>query len=307
MNLSPRHLHIFVTLADSLSFHKAADQLHMTQPTLSKLVRTIEESVGVRLFERSTRHVGLTRDGQALLEVARKVVSGYQTGLNNFEQMVRLRNQRMAIAALPTLAATLLPRLIRTLGKTNPQAQVQVFDLIANEAMELLYDRKVDIVLAARENTVDGLRFTKLFVEPFVLMHRPDVAVPLKRWDIEGLAALPIISMPEGTSTRAGVDQYFSERGATFTPAFALRDLNTISQFVRAGCGMALLPLSAARPFIKEDLRILTLKGAPNRQIGIFTLKGQSHSKLTLQVMRDLVEMSAQMTMPIESENQSRL
>lgn len=293
MNLSPRQLQIFVVLADSLSFHKAADALHITQPTLSKLVRSIEEVVGVPLFERSTRHVRLTRDGQALLDVARKTVAIYQEGLNDFEQIIRLGNQRVAIAALPTLAATLLPKLITGLRNTHPEAHVQVFDLIASEAMELLYLRKADVVLAAREDKFDMLRFTKLFVEPFVLMHRPEVIIPLEKWDIQGLSALPIISMPQGTSTRSGVDQYFARKGATFAPAFALRDLNTISQFVRGDCGVALLPWSAARPFMKDDLRITLLKGAPERAIGIYTLKGQTHSKLTLHVMRSLTAMSA--------------
>ncbi|MGH8843013.1 MAG: LysR family transcriptional regulator [Advenella sp.] len=300
MNLTPRHLHVFVVLADALSFHKAADQLHITQPTLSKLVKTIEEMAGVRLFERSTRHVSLTRDGQALLEIARQTVTGYRDGLNNFEQMVRFRNQRVAIAALPTLAATLLPKLITALGKTHPQAKVQVFDVIANEAMQLLYDRKVDIVLAARENTSETLRFTKLFVEPFVLMHRPDNHIGLKKWDVAGLSALPIISMPQGTSTRSGVDDYFCAHKAIFSPTFALRDLNTISQFVRNGCGIAILPWSAARPFLQDDLQICYLKGAPHRYIGIFTLKGLSHSQLTLHVMRSLIAMSAELPMPNE-------
>ena len=293
MNLTPRQLRLFVVLADSLSFNKAAEQLHITQPTLSKLVKSIEETVGVRLFERSTRHVSLTRDGQALLEVARKTVNGYQEGMNNFEQVVRLRNQRLSIAALPTLAATLLPKLIIALADTHPDAQVQVFDVIANESMALLHSRKVDIVLAARENSFDGLRFTKLFVEPFVLMHRSDREIALTRWTTTDLSELPIISMPQGTSTRAGVDHCFTERAERFNPVFALRDLNTIAQFVRNDCGIALLPWSAARPFMKDDLRITHLEGAPQRQIGIYTLKGVVHSKLTLYVMRWLAVMSA--------------
>ena len=300
MNLTPRQLHVFVVLADSLSFQKAADQLHITQPTLSKLVKSIEALVRVRLFERSTRHVGLTRDGQALLAIARKTVLGYRAGLNDFEQMVRFRNQRVAIAALPTLAATLLPKLITALGSTHPQARVQVFDVIANEAMQMLYDRKVDIVLAARENTFEGLQFTKLFVEPFVLMHKPDTDISLKKWDVAGLSALPIISMPQGTSTRSAVDQYFAGHGAVFAPTFSLRDLNTISQFVRNGCGIAMLPWSAARPLLQDDLTIRYLKGAPHRHIGIFTLKGLSHSALTLHVMRCLESMSAELPMPNE-------
>lgn len=288
MNISPRQLHVFVTLANALSFHKAAAQLHITQPTLSKLIKNIEETIGVRLFERDTRHVNLSRDGQALLKIAQKTVIDFQEGMNEFEQIVRHRNQRLSIAALPTLAASLLPELIMNLRNTHPEANIKVFDVITKEAMQLLYSKKVDMVLSAKENTPHSLRFTKIFIEPFVLMHKKDTHIPFTHWDAGKLSELSIISMPQSTSTRLVVDHFFIQNGHTFSPAFALRDLHTISRFVLAGCGIALLPLSAAEPFVVDQLSITKLDNAPCRTIGIFTLKDDELSPLALEVIRAL-------------------
>src|SRR6476661_1447023 len=130
MNLSPRQLRLFVLLAQSLSFSRTADQLCVSQPTLSKLVREIEEAMGVRLFERTTRSVKLTVDGEALLGVARRVVVDYEAGCTELEQMVRHRSHGLAIAALPTLAATLLPELVAQLRQEVPDAVVRIHDVV---------------------------------------------------------------------------------------------------------------------------------------------------------------------------------
>src|SRR5690606_3344082 len=106
MNPSPRQLRIFVSLAESLNFSRTADELFVSQPSLSKLVREFEAGLGVRLFERNTRSVKLTDAGEALLGVARRVLGDYEAGVTEIEQMVRHRSHGLTIAALPTLAAT---------------------------------------------------------------------------------------------------------------------------------------------------------------------------------------------------------
>ena len=74
MHLSQRQLKIFVALSHSLSFSRCAELLHVTQPTLSKIVREIEETIGVPLFERTTRSVRLTPEGSRLLPIASRMI-----------------------------------------------------------------------------------------------------------------------------------------------------------------------------------------------------------------------------------------
>lgn len=288
MNLSPRQLRTFVLLADSLSFHKTAQALHVTQPTLSKQVKEFEDTIGVRLFERNTRNVSLTRDGQDLLGVARRVLDSYEAGLSEFGQKVRDRSSRFAIAALPTLAATLLPELVRKLTAKEPESRVEVYDLVADEALELLHARRVDIAVTAKMKQRDGFSYTEIFTEPFVLMHSGAQQFDLQTWDCNRLGALPVISMPSGTSTRELVRASFEKMGQEFLPILALRDLNVIARFTQAGCGVAILPLSAAEPFLNDQLAITPLRGAPRRSIGIYTRRDVKHTPLSKWMVQEL-------------------
>ena len=298
MNPSPRQLRMFMLLARTLSFSRTAEELHLTQPTLSKLLRELEDGVGVRLFDRNTRNVKLTRDGQALLHVATRLVLQYDEGLCEFEQIVRHRTNRVAVAALPTLAAALLPELIAQLQRAEPTAQISVHDLVADEALGLLRARRVDMALTGLHTVPPDLSYTPLFDEPFVLLHSPTLLPTTSTWDTERLATMPIISMPHGTGTRQIVEDAFAQAGAVFRPAFNLRDLNTIARFAKAGCGLALLPCSAAELFRIDDLRIAPLTGGPRRSVGIVTRREGEMAPLAARLMRELRILGAQRGTP---------
>ena len=82
MNLSPRQLRILVSLSETLSFSRTADRFHMTQPALSRIVRSMEEALGTRLFHRTTRSVRMTDDASALVRIAQRMLDDYDTGLD---------------------------------------------------------------------------------------------------------------------------------------------------------------------------------------------------------------------------------
>ena len=271
MNLSPRQLRIFVSLAQSLNFSRTADQLCVTQPTLSKLVRDIEQAMGVRLFERTTRSVKLTVDGEALLGVASRLLVDYEAGLLELEQVVRHRSHGLAIAVLPTLAATLLPELVAQLQEEVPDAIVRIHDVVTDEALDLLRMRRVDLALTSVDAVQKDLSYTEIFREPFALLAHRDQRPQVTTWSEAVIAALPIISMPRGTGTRQLVEAAFLRAGAQFRPRLELRDLNSIAQFVKARCGIALLPRSAAQLVLTDQLAIHDIEGAPDRSVGIVT------------------------------------
>ena len=271
MNLSPRQFKIFLSLAQSLNFSRAAGKLCVTQPALSKLVREIERTVGMRLFERTTRSVKLTADGEAFLGVVQRVMEGYEAGLTELEQMVRHRSHGLAIAALPTLAAMLLPELVAQLQTEVPDAIVRIHDVVTNEALDLLRARQVDLALTSLDVVHKDFAYTEIFREPFALLSRRDLQPRIKSWSEAAIAALPIISMPRGTGTRLLVEAAFVRAGVPFKPLLELRDLNSIARFVGAGCGFALLPRSAAQLVLTGSLAIHDIEGGPDRSVGIVT------------------------------------
>lgn len=273
MNLSPRQLKIFVSLAHSLNFSQTADAFCVTQPTMSKLIREIEEEIGARLFERTTRSVQLTPEGEALLEVATRVSNAFEQGITELEEVARHHAQRLSVAALPTLAAILLPPLVRKLREQTPNAFIRVHDVFTDTALDLLRARHADLALTGLDVIHKDLAYEEILRERFVLLSRREDARPggLDEWSVPALDALPLIAMPQGTGTRRVVETAFLKKGVSFRPVMELRNLNAIGKFVKAGCGYSLLPLSGAELVMDDTLAITPLRGAPERTLGIAT------------------------------------
>jgi LysR family carnitine catabolism transcriptional activator len=290
MNVSPRQLRIFVSLAQSLNFSRTAEQFCVAQPTLSKIVREIEQEVGIQLFERTTRSVKLTADGEALVGVAIRLTQEFAVGLAEFEDVARRRIQRLSIAALPTLAAMVLPGPVAALRAEMPNAFIRIHDVFTDQALDLLRARKVDLALTGVDVVHRDLDYEEIVCERFVLLssgQHPNVR-KLRSWSEEAIGALPIITMPHGTGTRQVVEEAFISKGLSFRPCMELTHLTSIAKFVKAGCGVAVLPLSGAQLMLDDGLFITSLVGAPERSIGIVTRRDTELPPLAAKMVRSI-------------------
>lgn len=272
MHLSTRQLKVLVTLANTLSFSRTAELFHVTQPTLTKIIHDIEAQVGVPLFDRTTRSVRLTREGAEVVPVALRLVQDYESGISEMEGLARRRNQRLAVAALPTLAAMLLPQAITALRRNMPDALVKVHDVLNGEAISLLRSHDVDLALTALDAISPDLLHDEICREPFVALVSKDNPWRLPaEWWLAKFQRLPIITMPRGASTRSLVEASFELQGVPFRPFLELRNLASIARFVKAGCGVALLPLLGALLVQDDELDIVRLEGSPERVIALVT------------------------------------
>lgn len=297
MNLSPRQLRVFVALAQSLNFSRTAAQFAVAQPTLSKIVRELEEALGVRLFERTTRTVKLTADGEALVGVAARVAGDFDLGVTELAEAARQRSGRLSVAALPTLAATLLPGAVAALRAELPHAFIRVHDVFTDQALDLLRARRVDFALTGIDVMHEDLACSELVRERYVVLSSRAHPLPrtLRTWSEPALAALPLISMPRGTGTRHHVETAFQRAGLQFRPAFELNNLTSVARFVGAGCGVALLPLSGAQLVHGEGLVITHLDGAPERAIGVVARRDTELPLLAVKMLASVRERAQQL------------
>ena len=213
MNLSPRQLRIFVALAGNLNFGRTAAQFNVTQPTLSKLVQEIEDELGVRLFERTTRVVRLTPIGQELLTTASRLVDVYEGGMLEFEAQVRRRARWLTLAALPSLGGVLIPEPIAILQREEPGLQLRVHDVVNDEAIDLLRTRRVDLVLAGVDARHQDFDYRELVREPYVMLCSAKRPVKVGRhWSVQALADLPFIANAHGAGRAARLPRSSSAR-----------------------------------------------------------------------------------------------
>src|SRR5690242_3747296 len=120
MNLSSRQLRAFVALAEERNFTRAAARTHLSQPAFSALIRSLEEALEQRLFDRSTRHVELTVEGREFETSARRILAEVDAALSGARDYAGRQRGRVAIALLPSLAAGWLPPVLSAFHAAHP-------------------------------------------------------------------------------------------------------------------------------------------------------------------------------------------
>src|SRR5690349_18971038 len=128
MNVSTRQLRAFVLLAAQRNFTRAAAAMHLSQPAFSALIRQLEDALGLRLFDRSTRSVELTVEGREFELSARRVLDEFDGALAGVRDQAARRRGRVSIALLPSLAAGWLPPVLAGFRSAYPGIELQVAD-----------------------------------------------------------------------------------------------------------------------------------------------------------------------------------
>ena len=148
INISYKLLKAFLTLSEHKNFTRAAEHFHVSQSTFSGLIQRLEEEVGTRLFERDTRNVVLTPEGELFAEAAANLVQDIQWTFSDLKDYVSKKKGYVSIAALPSIACDWLPPLIAEYQRCYPGVLVQLHDLLSDRCLELLQQGQADIALA---------------------------------------------------------------------------------------------------------------------------------------------------------------
>lgn len=159
-NVTLRQLRAFVALAQAKSFTAAAKQIHITQSALSALVRELEEEVGSRLFDRTTRSVEFTVAGLELLPVAQRVLHDLNGGLEVLRDLNLKRRGRVTVAVTPLLAASFVPSLCAALGRRFPELRVVVHDRLAANNIHGVRSGEADLAIGNFGPVSDDIALT---------------------------------------------------------------------------------------------------------------------------------------------------
>lgn len=149
-DLSTRQLRAFLALAELRSFTRAAQASHLSQPAFSALIRTLEDAVGTRLFDRDTRSVQLTPEGRLFEGSARRLLDDMGGAMADLADHVERRKGRVRVAALPSLAAGWLPSVFAEFMQTWPGIRVDLDDALSDACIALVRSGQADFALAAR-------------------------------------------------------------------------------------------------------------------------------------------------------------
>ncbi len=140
-----RHLRYFVATAEGLSFTRAAEKLHLAQPSLTRQIRNLEEEIGVCLLDRSNKHVSLTEEGMSFLVDARRVLDLAEESVRAVQRLSRGEARQLNIAYTHLFISDLLPNMRRALRQSFPQVAMSLFEMTPDEQFSALEARKIDL------------------------------------------------------------------------------------------------------------------------------------------------------------------
>jgi DNA-binding transcriptional LysR family regulator len=240
-----RHLRYFAAVAEVLNFTRAAEKLHLAQPSLTRQIRNLEEEIGVQLLTRSKTHVALTEEGRGFLVDARRMLALAAESVAAVQRASRGETGLLNIAYLSNFNFDLLPKTLGAFREGFPHIALNLFDMTPAEQFRALDARKIDLGLV-------GLRPPEASKElhwECIALHKTVVAIPRKhplagkaRVSLGDLKNMFFVGMSE--KTHPGFREWLSEvcQPAGFTPRI-LQDAKLepgLMRFVAEGLGVTL-------------------------------------------------------------------
>lgn len=253
-------LHHFLHIAKSGSFRKAADVLHVTQPTLSYSIKLLEEVTGQPLFHRSSTGVKLTPSGVVLYEFCER----YFIELDDLERRIRAPEEPYAglirVGTYESLAVHFWPRFIRSFSSTYRNVGLQFLSGPSTELRERLLDFDIDLTVSVEVNDHPGILATELFRDHYGFYLAPgavQLANPAGRIVHEhdlAEVSLPVIFVPFARSVEnKSVLQYLKEAGLSgLNSRYELDSFEAVREFACTGLGIAVLPTRLAASHLAD-------------------------------------------------------
>jgi DNA-binding transcriptional LysR family regulator len=245
-----RHLRHFVVLAEELHFGRAARRLSISQPPLSFSIRRLEEDLGVRLFERTSRQVRLTAAGAAFLVESRRILGQADDARALVGRIAAGLSGRLQLGFVASMLYRGLPELLARFRREHPGIELALRELNSGEQVEALRAGRLDAGFIHAPTLPAGLEGVAWLTEPFVCcLPQGHPQAQRRRADLAALAGEPLVLFAREASPEYHdrIVSLCAESGFTPEQRHEVRHWLTVLAFVAAGMGVALVPASLAR------------------------------------------------------------
>lgn len=288
LNLSTRQLRAFLALAELRSFTRAASRCHLSQPAFSALVRSLEDMLGARLFDRDTRNVELTAEGRLLEEPARRLLADFDGLAADIGDRVARRKGRVSVAALPSLAAGWLPGIFSRFRRANPGIELALHDTLSDQCLELVRSGRADFALAATGPGSPEWDAQVLCRDRFFLVCRRDHPLARKAaLRVRDLAAYPFVHFSRASSVRQHLEAALHPQ--KMATVLEVEHLTTVMGMVEEGVGITVVPALTLFEFERDSLMQRPLN-VPSLQRTIYVVRRANRSlSLAAQALYDLM------------------
>ena len=289
-----RHLESFCRVADLKSFSKAADDLLLTQPTVSGHILSLERSLSLRLFDRASREARLTKSGEVFLQYASKILSSRKDLLNALSEFSQGIRGELSLGASTIPGEFLLPRLIGDFKKEYPFFIVSLKISDTKGIIQYVLEEKVEFgVIGARLNH-PSLSYEKYGEDQIIAVAPSNHPVQRKRVDLEELLKERWIIREEGSGTQITVEKALRRKGKSldqFNVVMKMGSTSSVKEGVKAGLGLAFISGKATEEEVRQgSLCRIDVSGLEpiSRQIYIVSHRRKTLSPMAMEFLRFL-------------------
>lgn len=278
MNINFELYRIFYTVANNGNITKAANELNISQPAISKSIKNLEDGLGGKLFVRTKRGVILTTEGKEFYNYIKQAIEFIGNAENKFTDLINLETGSIKIGISVTLTREFLLPYLKEFHDKYPQIDIQIVTNVSSELFTKLRNGLVDMIILNLNDKNYGSDIEiikcKKISDCFVFNNSFKELIN-KEISISELNNYPLVLQLKGSNTREFLDDFTKEKGITLRPNIELASYSLVVDFAKIGLGIGYVTKDYIKKELKNgELNIVNLKEKiPNKYIGIAVSK----------------------------------
>ncbi len=263
-NVTIRQLQVFVCAARHLSFARAAEELHLTQPAISMQVKELEAAVGLPLFDRSGRRIALSTPGEYFLVHARRMLGALKDAADAMARMKGVESGRLTVGIVST-AKYFVPRLLAEFRRAHPAVELRLEVGNRQALVAQLLSNEVDLAIMGTPPRELDTRAEPFATNPLVMIAAPEHPLArLSQVPVAALSDLVFLVREPGSGTRASMEIFLKERRIQPATQVEMPSNETIKQAVMADMGVSILSIhTIGLELAAGVIRMLEVEGLP--------------------------------------------
>lgn len=300
LNFDLNDLQAFRAVAEMGSFRKAAESIHLSQPAFSRRIEKLEEALGVRLLDRTTRSVSLTAVGREFDRKVQALLTDLDATLLGIRGVAATRMSEVTVAGVPSTVYYHLSQVVSRYHQRFPRVRVRIIDASAGDVLAAVSGGEADFGLNFIGGQEPEIEFRTLLEERFVAAVRRDHELARRRkvsWS--ELANHDFISVSRSSGNRLLIDQALAGLAQRPQSIFEAQHVTTLLGLVEAGLGVAAVP-SLAMPGPRHPLLVSVPLVDPviTRKVGLIRRKGRALAPAAQQLYDLLLELKGRRPRP---------
>lgn len=283
-------LRYFCAVAKHGTFTRASEVEHVAQPSLSQQILKLEAELGSRLFDRLPRSARLTVFGKAFLPKAERILRELEEAKTELQEMAGNEKGDVVVGIIPTIAAYLLPKLLKGFAARHPLITVKIIEDITPTLLQRLHDGTIDMAIAALPITESDLASEELFDEKFyAVLPKTHRRASSKSISLTDLNREPFLLLKEGHCFRDSLIAACHKSKVTPSVVFESGQFATILAMVSAGMGVSAVPAMAVQP--QAGCTFIPISGKHStRKVGIISSRNHYQSRAQRLLMKQMRE-----------------